>query len=182
MDDNFTTWERQFWSSFTSSIIAHLDLGVLRLLATCGDDFGDRGFISVEITRGVAGVSSAFSCCIFRMIHDINSPSRHQDDIGATLDDIYTTLDDTFFHMNFASVIMLCRDKRNRKAPVVLSTDASISFHRIHDTTSSPGHGWDILGHTRTFQDILGHSRTFFDDDKTMYPKKRYTVHVWPPG
>ena len=64
--------------------------------------------------------------------------------------------------------IMLCRDKRNRKAPVVLSTDASISFHRIHDTTSSPGHGWDILGHTRTFQDILGHSWTFSDETSLL--------------
>ena len=73
-----------------------------------------------------------------------------------------------YFHMNFASVIMLCRDKRNRKAPVVLSTDASISFHRIHDTTSSPGHGWDILGHTRTFQDILGHSWTFSDETSLL--------------
>ena len=40
---------------------------------------------------------------LFHIIHDTNSPPRHQDDIRATLDDIYTTLDDTFFHMNFAT-------------------------------------------------------------------------------
>ena len=107
-------------SSFTSYMIAHLGLGVLRLLATRGDDFRDRGFISVAITKGVAGVSSTFSCCIFRMIHDISFPSRHQDDIGATLDDIYTTLDGTFFHMNFASVTMLGYGKRSRRPTAIL--------------------------------------------------------------
>jgi hypothetical protein len=56
----------------------------------------------------------------FSMIHDINSPSRHQDDIGATLDDIYTTLDDTFFHMSFASVIMPGYGKRSRKPTAIL--------------------------------------------------------------
>ena len=33
---------------------------------------------------------------LFHIIHDTNSPPRHQDDIRATLDD-------TFFHMNFAT-------------------------------------------------------------------------------
>ena len=43
------------------------------------------------------------SVLYFSMIHDTNFPPRHQDDIGATLDDIYTTLDDTFFHMKMLS-------------------------------------------------------------------------------
>ena len=107
-------------SFFYIFIIAHLDFGVLRLLATRGDDFRDRGFISVEITRGVAGGESKLSRLHFSMIHDINSPPRHQDDIGATLDDIYTTLDDTFFHMNFASIIMPGYGKRSRKTTAIL--------------------------------------------------------------
>jgi len=56
----------------------------------------------------------------FSMIHDINSLPRHQDDIGATLDDIYTTSDDTFFHMNFASIIMPGYGKRSRKTTAIL--------------------------------------------------------------
>ena len=33
---------------------------------------------------------------------------------------------------------------------VDIQGDASIDFHRINDTTSRPGHGWDISGHFRT--------------------------------
>ena len=59
--------------------------------------------------------SSRFTILQVLMRDDINSPPRHQDDIGATLDDIYTTLDDTFFHMSFASVAMPGYGKRSRK-------------------------------------------------------------------
>lgn len=56
-----------------------------------------------KLQEALLGGESKLSRLHFSMIHDINSPPRHQDDIRATLDDIYTTLDDTFFHMNFAT-------------------------------------------------------------------------------
>ena len=77
---------RQFLSSFTSYMIAHLDLGVLRHYATSYDIMWlfCISVISVKITRCVAGVSSSFPCCIFPwyMIpffhHDIKTTSgRH---------------------------------------------------------------------------------------------------------
>ena len=88
-----------FYPSFTSYMIAHLDLGVLRHYATSCDIFA---YPSANI--GAAMWQVSFSpVLLFHIIHDTNSPPRHQDDIRATLDDIYTTLDDTFFHTNFAT-------------------------------------------------------------------------------
>lgn len=49
-----------------------------------------------KLQEALLGGESKLSRLHFSMIHDINSPPRHQDDIGATLDD-------TFFHMNFAT-------------------------------------------------------------------------------
>jgi hypothetical protein len=73
-----------------------------------------------KLQEALLGGESKLSRLHFSMIHDINSPPRHQDDIGATLDDIYTTLDDTFFRMNFASIIMPGYGKRSRKATAIL--------------------------------------------------------------
>ena len=69
-------------------------------LATFGDTrrrFSGSGIhIRGNYKRRCWGGESKLSRLHFSMIHDINSPPRHQDDIGATLDD-------TFFHMNFAT-------------------------------------------------------------------------------
>ena len=54
--------------------------------------WGDKG-AKQGLNRGLLGVSSVFHD---PSVHDISSPGRHEDDIGATLGDIRATQGDIY--------------------------------------------------------------------------------------
>ena len=120
---HWTTISRRGNDNFVQLYIIHDSTSWPGRLATFGDMrrrfWGSGIHIRGNHKRRYCG-EFILSVLHFSMIHDTNFPPRHQDDIGATLDDIYTTSDDTFFHMNFASVIMPGYGKRSRKATAIL--------------------------------------------------------------
>ena len=99
---------------------------------------------------------------LFHIIHDTNSPPRHQDDIRETLDDIYTTLDDTFFYMNFATFLRRSYCSPFQYCHMIFShadhyTSDPANSHWLHHGASGMSPGFMVEPQTRPVQIIWLH-------------------------
>lgn len=92
---------------------------------------------------------------LFHIIHDTNSPPRHQDDIRATLDD-------TFFPMNFATFLRRSYCSPFQYCHMIFShtdhyTSDPANSHWLHHGASGMSPGFMVEPQTRPVQIIWLH-------------------------
>ena len=155
MDDNFTTWEQQFLSNFTSYIISHLAWASCDFWRHAATIFGIGDSYPWKLQEALLGGESKLSRLHFSMIHDINSPPRHQDDIGATLDDTFFiwTLQ-LFLWRSYCSPFQYCH--------MIFShadhyTSDPANSHWLHHGSSGMSPGFMVEPQTRPVQIIWLH-------------------------